>query len=309
MNRYRKIDPRFWKDEKIVAFVPEEKLVALYLFTGQSNRIGLFSFSPGEARGRRWMLPQTFAECFGNVCRALNLGWDETFRVLYLPTWWKYNPPENSNNVIGNLKDLDDVSKSDLIDLFRENLDYLAENLRETFTQTLAKRYPKRSPSQEQEQEYKSGAKKAPSFGSSPSRRGRKPTRARVGAIEADLQPAVSRVVGRINELSGKSYDPESKITPAQLRVEMLHHIGFVLPASVTVFDNSQTISLGVAAGTFSPLAPVLEKQRSVFARLSPRARRYRHVLHKSRNERRANVAPLSLSPSERVEPLAAAQR
>jgi hypothetical protein len=157
MNRYRKIDPRFWKDEKIIQFSPKEKLIALYLFTGQSNRIGIFSFSPGEAAEDIGTLPQTFAERFQNVCRVLNLGWDETYRVLYLPTWWKYNPPENSNNVIGNLKDLDDVPKSHLIDLFAENLEHLPENLRETFTQTLAQRYPqrypKRSPSQEQEQE------------------------------------------------------------------------------------------------------------------------------------------------------------
>jgi uncharacterized phage protein (TIGR02220 family) len=207
VNRYRKIDPRFWKDEKIVTFSPEEKLVALYLFTGQSNRIGLFSFSPGEAAEDVGMLPQTFGERFRNVCGALNLRWDETFRVLYLPTWWKYNPPENSNNVIGNLKDLDDVPKSDLIDLFAENLDYLAENLRETFTQTLAKRYPKRylkcSPSQEQEQEYKRDAKASQS---SSIKRSKKLTRRGSAVIPPELQSIVSKVIARINELGGTQY-------------------------------------------------------------------------------------------------------
>jgi hypothetical protein len=119
---------------------------------------------------------------------TLNLKWDETFRVLYLPTWWKYNPPENCNNVVGNLKDLDDVPKSDLIDLFRENLDYLAENLRETFTQTLAKRYPqrypKRSPSQEQEQDKNKSGAKAPE--SSSNKRSRKLTR-RASAVDPAL--------------------------------------------------------------------------------------------------------------------------
>jgi len=153
MSRYRKVDPRFWKDEKIRRFSETEKLISLYLFTGQSNRIGLFSFSPGEAAEDLGISSQTFAKGFGNVCGTLFLGWDPEARILYLPTWWKYNPPENANNVIGNLKDLDDVPDSPLIDRFINNLQYLPETLRVTFTQTLAKRYPKRSPSQEQEQE------------------------------------------------------------------------------------------------------------------------------------------------------------
>ncbi len=153
MSRYRKLDPRFWKDEKIRHLSQIEKLISLYAFTGQSNRIGLFSFSPGEAVEDLGMSGQTFAKGFENVCGTLSLGWDPEARVLFLPTWWKYNPPENANNVIGNLKDLDDVPDSPLIERFINNLQYLPETLQVTFSQTLAKRYPKRSPSQEQEQE------------------------------------------------------------------------------------------------------------------------------------------------------------
>jgi hypothetical protein len=86
MSRYRKIDPRFWKDEKITDLSPQEKLITLYLFTGQSNRIGLFNFSPGQASEDLGLSLETFREGFGKVCRNLNFGWDETFRVLYLPT-------------------------------------------------------------------------------------------------------------------------------------------------------------------------------------------------------------------------------
>jgi uncharacterized phage protein (TIGR02220 family) len=209
MSRYRKVDPRFWKDEKVIAFSPEEKLVALYLFTGQSNRIGLFSFSPGEAAEDVGTLPQTFGERFGKVCQTLGLGWDETFRVLYIPTWWKYNQPENVNNVLGNLKDLEDVPDCPLFDKFAKNLEFLSANFHETFTQTVAKRYPKRYPKrsgtqeQEQEQEYKSGAK-APDSSSSISER-KKLTRRR-GAIPPELQPAVSVVIAKINELAGTHY-------------------------------------------------------------------------------------------------------
>jgi hypothetical protein len=43
VSRYRKLDPRFWEDEKVQALDPLDKLLATYIFTSsQSNRIGLF---------------------------------------------------------------------------------------------------------------------------------------------------------------------------------------------------------------------------------------------------------------------------
>lgn len=156
-SRYRKIDPRIWTDEKFRRLTPDQQRIALYLLTAQSNRIGLFSFSPGKAAEDLGTLPPTFQKGFLKVCQTLHWEWDSDARVLYLPTWWKYNQPENANNVIGNLKDLDDLPETALLESFSTNLVYLSEKLIETFTQTLEKRYPqrspKRSPSQEQEQE------------------------------------------------------------------------------------------------------------------------------------------------------------
>jgi hypothetical protein len=157
MSRYRKIDPRIWTDEKFRRLTADEQRVALYILTAQSNRIGLFSFSPGKACEDLGTLPPTFRKGFLKACQTLNWEWDAKARVLYLPTWWKYNPPENVNNVIGNLKDLEDLPETPLQERFSTNTTYLSEGFIETFTQTLAKRYPqrspKRSPSQEQEQE------------------------------------------------------------------------------------------------------------------------------------------------------------
>lgn len=158
-SRYRKIDPRIWTDEKFRRLTGEEQRIALYVLTAQSNRIGLFSFSPGKASEDLGTLPLTFQKGFLKVCQTLNWEWDSHARVLYLPTWWKYNHPENANNMIGNLKDLDDLPETTLLEGFLTNTAYLSGNLVETFTQTLAKRSPqpslKRSPSQEQEQEQK----------------------------------------------------------------------------------------------------------------------------------------------------------
>ena len=123
-ERYRKIDPRFWTDERVILLAAEEKLVALYCFTGQANRIGLYCFSPGRAAEETALTPQTFAKGFGKVRETLHLGWDTTTHVLHLPTWWRYNRPENPNVMRAVLTDLHDLPRTSL------GADYLAAGRR-----------------------------------------------------------------------------------------------------------------------------------------------------------------------------------
>ena len=92
------------------------------------------------------MSPRVFRIGFRRVLEAFGWQWDETTRVLYIDTWWKYNPPENANNVVGNLKDLEDLPANPFLSAFVSNLTCLDENLHETFTHTLAERHPEPSP-------------------------------------------------------------------------------------------------------------------------------------------------------------------
>jgi hypothetical protein len=140
--KFRRIDPRIWKDEKFVTLSAEEKLVAFYCITAQSNRIGLFNFSPGMASEDLGMSPQTFQERFGKVRETLFWGWDSTLRVLFLPTWWKHNPPENGNVLKGCLNDLADVPHSPLIQAFLNVTRNVAETLRVTLPQTIPQTLP-----------------------------------------------------------------------------------------------------------------------------------------------------------------------
>ncbi len=48
-TKYRKIDTRMWRDERFTRLSTEEKLVAGYCLTAQSNRCGIFVFSPAMA--------------------------------------------------------------------------------------------------------------------------------------------------------------------------------------------------------------------------------------------------------------------
>lgn len=156
---YRKIDPRIWKDEKFRKLDHSGKLIVFYILTAQANRIGLFNFSPGMAAEDLGMSYQTFHQRFQNVLVEMNWKYDEPARVLYLPKWWKYNVPENSNVMVGNLKDLHEIPDTALLTEFRENVAYLCEGILETFTQTLGQTLPQTSgepyPKQKQKQEQK----------------------------------------------------------------------------------------------------------------------------------------------------------
>jgi hypothetical protein len=139
MGHYRKVDPRFWKDEKVRRLSIQEKAIALYVITA-------------------------FAKGFANVIGTLQWEWEQRSRVIYIPTWWKYNQPENDNNVIGCLKDLEDLPDSPLISKFCVNLTYLEERFHQTFTQTLQKRYPQRLATPEPELELEPELEKEPSL-------------------------------------------------------------------------------------------------------------------------------------------------
>ena len=161
-ERYRKVDPRFWTDERVVLLAPEEKLIALYCFTGQANRIGLYCFSPGRAAEETALSPQTFGKGFGKVRQTLHFGWHEPTRVLYLPTWWKYNTPENPNVLKACLGDLHDVPRTPLSTAFCGNLTHLPETFHQTFratVETFVKGWGERMADQEQEQEQEARAR------------------------------------------------------------------------------------------------------------------------------------------------------
>ena len=129
MSRYRKIDPRTWKDEKFRQLDQFGKLIALYCITAQSNRCGIFNFSRGQAAEDLDLELRRFRSVFATVCKELRWEWDEAGRVLYIPTWWKYNPPENANVLKSCLSDLHELPETPLLDRFRSNLGFLSPDL------------------------------------------------------------------------------------------------------------------------------------------------------------------------------------
>ena len=154
--RYRKLYPRFWRDEKVLTLTLEEKAVAFYCLTGpQSNRCGIYVLSPGAAAEDCGTLPQTFAKRFGVVVKTLFWKFDSTFRVLYIPRWWKWNRPDNPNVFQACLADIKELPQCSLLQEFMSNSEYLPETFRVTFANVLSNVGGNpRAQEQEQEQEF-----------------------------------------------------------------------------------------------------------------------------------------------------------
>ena len=75
---------------------------------------------------------------------------DADARVFYVPSHWRWNPPENDNVIKGNLKDLNEVPPCGLVDAFARNIETLPETYQATFVERITQRLRKRPPTQYQ---------------------------------------------------------------------------------------------------------------------------------------------------------------
>lgn len=125
--KYRKLDPRIWSDEKFQQMTPMQKLVAIYVLTGQVNRIGIFKFSVGLAAEDIGYPPDTLRDTLQEVCNTLGWHYDSVTRVLYLPNWWRYNATGSELTMKGAIDDLHEVPQSHLVQDFLSNKTWLNE--------------------------------------------------------------------------------------------------------------------------------------------------------------------------------------
>jgi hypothetical protein len=153
-GRYRKVFTSLWLQPCFLALTDAEKVLVFYLLTGpQTNRIGCYRLSPNMAAEDLGMPVNGLRNRLRRVTEAMGYLFDAHARVLYIPSWWRWNPPANANVMRGSLKDLKDVPPCSLVITFAQNLETIPETLREAFRQGLAERFPKGTPIQEQYQE------------------------------------------------------------------------------------------------------------------------------------------------------------
>jgi hypothetical protein len=128
-------------------------LISIYCLSGdQTNRIGINNFSPTKA-AEDLEIPYTkFYPAFKSISIKFNWFFDEKARVLFIPSWWRWNPPESTKALQGYLNDLDEVAPSPLINRFLKNTTHLSDSLSDTL-HTKAIGYTMAYQEQEQEQE------------------------------------------------------------------------------------------------------------------------------------------------------------
>src|SRR5882672_6800622 len=154
VGRYRKLFVRLWRDPRFTELTDAEKLLALYILTGpQTNRIGLYTLSIGQAAENLKTSAETLTKRLRKGAGNFRLLFDNRSRVIFIPSWFKWNLPDGVNVMKGNLKDLSEIPPCGLLDAFARNIEILPDTLRETFLERMRHHLPKGFPIQDQDQE------------------------------------------------------------------------------------------------------------------------------------------------------------
>ena len=126
--RFRKLYPRIWRHAEFRRLDQAGQLLALYCLTGpQSNRAGLFTFSPGTAAEDLGIPTRALHARMARVCEVFGWRFDAEARVLFVPSWWTWNPPENPNVLRAAFKDVRDVPATALLQSFLEGTAAVSE--------------------------------------------------------------------------------------------------------------------------------------------------------------------------------------
>jgi len=150
LGRYRKLFTRIWLHPAFERLTDTEKVLALFLLTGpQTNRIGLYRLSPAQAAEELGTSLEGFRKRLPTVCTAFGWLFDAKARVLFIPSWWRWNPPANENVMRGSLKDLNDLPPCGLVEAFARNIETIPERFRDSFMKGLSEQLPPASRNQD----------------------------------------------------------------------------------------------------------------------------------------------------------------
>ena len=152
VGRYRKVYPRIWRHPGFRGLRESARLLALYVLTGpQSNRCGVSMFSVATAAEDLGVSVETLRKGLADVSGTFGWLFDAEARVLYIPSWWAWNRPENNIVLAGNLKDFNEVPPCALTEAFACNLETLPQTFHQTFAEGTAQRLRQGSSNQKQE--------------------------------------------------------------------------------------------------------------------------------------------------------------
>lgn len=114
MSRYRKVYVHIWGDEKFQEWDQNTRLLWIYLITSeQTNRIGLYRFSAGCASEETGLSMASIRRSFAVIEKSGRVSWNKQRRLLWIPTWLKYNRPHGANLLKSFMKEAQDFADID----------------------------------------------------------------------------------------------------------------------------------------------------------------------------------------------------
>ncbi len=193
MARYRKIDPRIWNDAKFRALSDQGKLAFLFLLTHpHMTSLGAMRATPGGLAEELGWSPEAFREAFREAFAKGMAEHDEEARMIALPNFIRYNPPESPNVIKAWLGALDLLPECSLKTRVIARAKAFAEGLGEAFREALPEAFAKGMPYPEQEQEQEQKIEKAPSSATAASSSSKKRKKPAETPLPEDFKPSES---------------------------------------------------------------------------------------------------------------------
>ena len=115
--KYRKIMPKIWY--QLENLNSDCKVLAFYCLTSpQVNRIGFYRFSEALACESLKLSMNTFQKSLETVCQTFDWKFDKKSKMILIPSWFKFNAPENQSVLKSYIKEFEDLPLSSLTSEF-----------------------------------------------------------------------------------------------------------------------------------------------------------------------------------------------
>jgi hypothetical protein len=153
VSRWRKIDAKFWLDEKVRDLSERGKLVCLFTMTHPQQTMlgGMRATEPGLAAELDIEL-EAFREAFGEVLSKGISRYDRKASLVWFPNYLKYNRPESPNVVRAWPQAFDLLPECALKCEIFQCIKAFTEGMSEAFQIAFREAFAKTLPNQEQEQ-------------------------------------------------------------------------------------------------------------------------------------------------------------
>lgn len=206
-RRYRKIDTRIWNDEKVRSLSDGGKLAFLFLLTHpHMTSLGAMRATVGGLAEELGWSPEVFRDALLEVLSKGMAEHDSEARMIALPNFIRYNPPESPNVIKAWVGSLDLLPECRLKTLVLARAKGFAEDLGEAFAKALPEAFAKGMPYQEQEQELEKEQEQEQAGSPPPASQASAPKKSRAPAKKAGTDPETETALQAACRETWKAY-------------------------------------------------------------------------------------------------------